>query len=121
MCGAKGCSRITGIRNVVFLFALTLVLSYVPAALAASSADWPLIVVRQSDLTDQEMKDASAYLADKWFARTLPGYASKSGTTGTDVSAVAIKGDGCGIGVEGAGVVRVASFSADAGPRAAVF
>lgn len=61
-------------------------------------------------LTEQELKDACAYLNAKWFGRAIPGYASPNGSTADESRKVTLTGDAA-VAVDGSGAAHVPTLA----------
>lgn len=70
------------------------------------------IAIYNRQLTETELKDASAYLMDKWFGRAAPGYARKDGGRAPDLRTLEVHHAGTAIDVPSNAVVRVDGLNA---------
>ena len=70
------------------------------------------IVLYNRQLTETELKDASAYLMDKWFGRAAPGYARKDGGRAPDLRTLEVHHAGTAVDVPSNAVVRVDGLNA---------
>lgn len=70
------------------------------------------IAIYNRALNDEEMRDASAYLMNKWFGRAAPGYAREDGGRAPDLRTLEVHHAGTAVDVPSNAVVRVGELNA---------